>query len=218
MKNLIPQVQAELAELVLPHYKEDAFRTAFAGTALLNQWTVAEPSTGSAKPGQAAVNFLTWNPMAANPIVADKRFVPNNSGTKPDLRLIAPSSNKLYTVELKCGFTGSASHSNSNATRIAADIDLVAAGSRDLFAGLFDAGMLDRIQGGHSSRVKEMQQLLARKPGKPTSMERVHGKNRKHVYCRWKNGTDLKTTFYDVVCCAGVQLAMVVVRRANARF
>lgn len=211
---LLDKLYTEVDQAFLPHYKEDAFRVLIVSAAFQNGWRVAEPrqENGSLVPaGKAAVYETSW---AANRFIRKATFVEKSPTSKPDVRLHAPDGAN-FRVETKVGMTGSASASNSNASKVAADIDLVANRECEIFVGLFDEGMLDRLQGRFSSagRGAEMRVLLGGvalnqldATGKPSEVKSVWG------------GTAMLTGIRHVTCRSGVALAFMVVRRQASGF
>lgn len=196
----------------IPHYKEDAFRTLIAWVALEQGWAIAEPRPFNARlipKGKAAVYFLS---RQDGQLKTEPTFVDALGGTtKPDVRLFSPTQT-FFVGEIKTGLTGSASEVNSNSTKIADDIDLVAAGQRHFFLGLFDEGMFERIQGRLSSagRGSEMRKLWGN-----SSMSKIQeGPGNLDVDSDW-NMVGMRATIRTVVGKCGTHLALVLVRRRS---
>jgi len=215
---LFKQVGQAVGREFMPHYKEDAFRELVTSEALKMGWGVYEGRqvSGPTVPaGQTGVYFLSW---AAGRLARKNIFIRETQGGKADVRLLHPSKS-ILDGEVKSGFTGSASEGNSNHTKVAADIDLVASGSREFFLGLFDADMTDRLQGRRSSagRGAQMASLLSNAflgaipagktghavPTHPTTVDKVY---------QW-GSSSLTTTMTALACGCGDSLLLFVTRR-----
>jgi hypothetical protein len=212
---LLDKLRAEVADAFLPHYKEDAFRVLLVSVALQSGWHIYEPRPENYRlrvpKGKTAAYFSSWSSSGLNraPVLIDK-----SPSSKPDVRLYSPSQ-QYFRVEAKAGMTGTAAEGNSNATKVAADVDLLAAGECELFLGLFDEGMIDRLQGRLSSagRVKEMRDLL----GKIALSELGASGGSTEVKSDW-GATPMLTTIHHVTCRSGVALALIVARSQAAGF
>jgi hypothetical protein len=181
--------------------------------ALESSWTIAEPrqaSKSTIPEGKTAVYLLKWE---HGQVTASQSTVDISPKSKPDIRMFSPSG-AYFKAELKCGFTGSASEGNSNSTKVAADVDLVAEGECDLFCGLFDAGMLDRVQGrvSRAGRGAELKMLLGDK-----TMSQLHPSHADDHVSTWRTAP-LNTSVVPVVCRGGIRLALVLVRLQSAQF
>jgi hypothetical protein len=223
MKELVQKLPDLLGQAFLPHYKEDAFRTIFAGLALREGWTLLEPRPGGKEVDDSKVKVyrLAWR--TDDGIHREPDELEKSVESKPDLRLV--NDKTLFIVEIKCGFTGSASEANSNAKKVAEDIDLVSKpppdGVKFAFFGLFDREMLERVQAEKSGKrapKRHLGQLL-----ESLKMDDLHKKDEKPVFPdtpwgRGKKAPLLRTTAYPIVCQAKEKLALVVVRRTDAGF